>query len=964
MNIMQHAKLLLDRMAAHFTGAPDDVPIPEGAPAAALAWHRMVRLARATGNAHAALGDAIRTYATLAASNTRAVFALVCDGQRALSLYIGLDASRADAAMRGIRALQQGMTEPCGAPPLPDHAVFGLDAAALSDEGVALDAVMDAMPPDTALLLVLDPLAPTQLQQLAAHIDKRRSELSALTQITLQDASSTSHTTGSSQGTVTTTSKGTGTSTGSNTNSARVIMRTNSDGNTSGASILSINRGRNHQTSRGANVVSGSGESRQHSVNDSTSTAASTGASTGDTRGDSCSEQTSVRIAPFAEKDLSLGIVRKRLRRGMRHGMMKAAYYIIAEPRAAATLAAMIQAALASAPSQASADDDQAASFSRLYDEEIRSLLQGCHPAGRGRPCLAHEVASVFPLLDHPGLPVTLRPLFGQNVPRTAQGIPIGHVLLQSGDPGCRAFIDAQALTEHVCAIGPSGVGKSNALRVLLQGVNALMPDAGLTVIDPKNEWLPSDLGSGARLFCARADGTAGEVLRINPFAVYGSASVQSHVDHLIRILCGVWPLYAAMEAILRQALVRSYEYCGWDLPLNVRVPLHRRPLWPDWSVISRMTREVVRQNHFSERNERDYIAALCTRMDELRINTAAEIFVQDDRALTPEALFGAKTVIHLQTLSHTDLPLVMSMLALMLREYSAETARGQRNLSLRRLVVFEEAHNIIPNAPVSDDPESVSVTGAAARAVVSMTKELRSQGTGLVLANQSFLDIDGDAVNNCGTKFLFSQGNSRDISEAEACVALGEDKAFCLSRLNRGECIVYQRSWTTEPVLVRFDKAPERAAGVHYTPDAICAWKTQAVLLLLDPAVTVASAPWQRLLQAADVPADLRRLCLNRLAAMTGLDQDKRYQAVHELLGILTGRLLGILPFPGADADEVRLRYYFKQLIDGCHAYMNMRAFSDEQRRQLACLLTYPHMMAATEDECAVLHACIRTAA
>lgn len=963
MNILEHAECLIKRFQSSFTGEILPQELPESMPPPSLKWFRMNEFAREPAEQHEIMANATQTYSSLAASGTWAVFALVCDQQGALSLFIGLTAEKAPAAIKGIQALQQAKAEACETPILPSKAVFALEAAATGENAVPLDLVMDAMPPETALLMVLEPLAIRQLQPLISHLDLRRSRLSAMAQWTLQESSNSSKTRSTSLTEGKSDTKGTSETTGSSTNEAHVLARSTSAGTNHGASLLSINSGSSRQSGRGANIARGTAKSTQSSISDSTSESSSNSYTTADGTGESQSEQNSLKMLSFAEQEISLEARRKHFRRGISQGMVRAAYYIIGESAEAGMLSSMISSAL-TASTPPAAGDELPASFSQLTPSQVSALMSGGHPAGHGRVCLPAEIAALFPLHDHRGLSVCMRPRFGLNILMDDPGarlLPVGHVLGQNGKPAGRACLSMDAFTDHICVIGPSGVGKSNGLRLLTQGVLNALPATGVCVIDPKNEWLPSDLGEGARLFTARADGSCGEVLRINPFAVSAAASIQSHVDRLTEVLCGIWPLYAAMESILKQAIVRSYAYCGWDLTHNVRLPLFKRPVWPDWGIVSRQIRIVVKEHRFSTRNELDYTAALTARLDQLTVNTAGEIFVHDERALSAEELFAGKAVIHLQTLCHADLALVMSILALMLEEYSIEKAAGQRNLPLTRMVVFEEAHNIIPCAPISDNPEAVNLSGAATKAVVGMFQECRTLGTGVVLANQSFGDIDMNAVNNCGTKLLFSQGNSHDGAEAEACIGLDKNKAYYLTRLNRGECILHQRCMQNEPLLVKLDKVDGCTSTSHgFDFQRTRAWKTEVLLALLR---SHSDEHWQSLLQRTSVPPDLRQLCTARIQAMASLDADGQQQALHDLLCILTGSLLKILPFPDT-TDALQLRFHFKQLMDACHTYLDMKAFTDSERCLLAELLVHPQLRTADEPLRALIHDCIQHAA
>jgi hypothetical protein len=62
-------------------------------------------------------------------------------------------------------------------------------------------------------------------------------------------------------------------------------------------------------------------------------------------------------------------------------------------------------------------------------------------------------------------------------------------------------------------------------------------------------------------------------LLRINPFSFpcenedpEKNVHILEHLDRLVEIFNVCWPMYAAMPAVLKDAIEKSYEDCGWNL--------------------------------------------------------------------------------------------------------------------------------------------------------------------------------------------------------------------------------------------------------------------------------------------------------------------------------------------------------------------------------------------------------------
>jgi hypothetical protein len=56
------------------------------------------------------------------------------------------------------------------------------------------------------------------------------------------------------------------------------------------------------------------------------------------------------------------------------------------------------------------------------------------------------------------------------------------------------------------------------------------------------------------------------QLLRINPFSFPDGIQLYAHLDRLIEIFNACWPMYAAMPAVLKDAIERSYIDAGWNL--------------------------------------------------------------------------------------------------------------------------------------------------------------------------------------------------------------------------------------------------------------------------------------------------------------------------------------------------------------------------------------------------------------
>lgn len=184
-----------------------------------------------------------------------------------------------------------------------------------------------------------------------------------------------------------------------------------------------------------------------------------------------------------------------------------------------------------------------------------------------------------FPKKSVPGLPVIECASFGRNVStfdgtQPQQGLCIGKVFHMHREERIKTFLSKNSLASHTFVTGSTGAGKTNTVcRILDQ---ALDQRVNFLVIEPaKGEY--KDVYGGredVNVFGTNPEFTP--LLRINPFSFPSGIHVLEHLDRLVEIFNVCWPMYAAMPAVLKDAVARSYEDCDGTLPLLIT---HMEPI-------------------------------------------------------------------------------------------------------------------------------------------------------------------------------------------------------------------------------------------------------------------------------------------------------------------------------------------------------------------------------------------------
>ncbi|MDY4449904.1 MAG: DUF87 domain-containing protein [Collinsella sp.] len=418
-----------------------------------------------------------------------------------------------------------------------------------------------------------------------------------------------------------------------------------------------------------------------------------------------------------------------------------------------------------------------------------------------------------FPKKSVPGLPVIECASFGRNVStfdgtQPQQGLCIGKVFHMHREERIRTFLSKDSLASHTFVTGSTGAGKTNTVcRILDQ---ALDQQVNFLVIEPaKGEY--KDVYGGredVNVFGTNPEFTP--LLRINPFSFPSGIHVLEHLDRLVEIFNVCWPMYAAMPAVLKDAVARSYEDCGWDLAASDNP--YGADLFPCFADVARNVREILDSSEYDAENKGAYKGSLLTRLNSLTNGLNGMMLSSNE--VDASVLFDANTVIDLSRIGSAETKsLLMGLLVLKLQEHRMAEKKDM-NQPLRHLTVLEEAHNLLKRSSSSQGSESGDLTGKSVEMISNAIAEMRTYGEGFIIADQAPGLLDMAAIRNTNTKIIHRLPDLSDRELAGRAANLNDQQIVELARLPKGVAAIYQNDWV-EPVLCKIAKAED---GEHFT--------------------------------------------------------------------------------------------------------------------------------------------------
>ena len=270
--------------------------------------------------------------------------------------------------------------------------------------------------------------------------------------------------------------------------------------------------------------------------------------------------------------------------------------------------------------------------------------------------------------------------------------------------------------------------------------------------------------------------------------------------------------MYAAMPAVLKDAIERSYQNAGWDL----RESESEKGIFPTFFDLLRVLPTVIEESHYSNDTQSDYVGALCTRVKSLTNGIYGSVFCAED-ALSDAELFDENVVVDLSRASAMETKsLLMGILVMKLQEY--RMCSGVMNGKLRHVTVLEEAHNLLRKTSAEQSQESANVQGKSVEMLANAIAEMRTYGEGFIIADQAPGLLDVSVIRNTNTKIILRLPDEEDRKLVGKSAGLKEAQIDELSKLPLGVAAVYQNEWP-EAVLCKVKAYPVPENAVYHKP-------------------------------------------------------------------------------------------------------------------------------------------------
>ncbi len=413
------------------------------------------------------------------------------------------------------------------------------------------------------------------------------------------------------------------------------------------------------------------------------------------------------------------------------------------------------------------------------------------------------------------GLPVIECASFGREVHKYEDGsaeniITIGPVYHMHHNEKEMVKLDVDSLTSHTFITGSTGTGKSNAVYQIIDKISK--KEIPYMVIEPTKGEYREWVGEDCEVYGTNPNETA--LLYINPFSFPKEIHVLEHIDRLIEILNACWPMYAAMPAVLKDAVERVYINRGWNLQKSICC-VSPNAKYPTFSDLLITLPEVLNESAYSNDTKSDYSGALVTRIKSLTNGLHGQLLC-GGKEIDNSTLFEKNVIIDLSRIGANETrAFFMGILIMKLQEY--HMSKKKMNENLIHLTILEEAHNLLRKTSISQSQESANLQGKSVEMITNSIAEMRTYGEGFVIVDQAPGLLDEAVIRNTNTKIILRLPDEEDRYVVGKSAALSEQQIDEIAKLPKGVAVVYQNNWV-EAVLCHFEKM-ENKKPYTYVP-------------------------------------------------------------------------------------------------------------------------------------------------
>ena len=386
-------------------------------------------------------------------------------------------------------------------------------------------------------------------------------------------------------------------------------------------------------------------------------------------------------------------------------------------------------------------------------------------------------------------------------------GRPLG-VIGETGELGA----SLKRFTRHALVVGMPGTGKTTfSVKLLLQFHEKGIP---FLAIEPtKSEYRAMiDAVEGLQVFTPGKNDVTPFVL--NPFLPPRGISLETFKPSLVSAFKAAFSMPSPLDILFQQAVDECYTRYGWRSYTRAEDP-EAKPF--GLAEFIGVFRDLIERSSYSGESKGNLRSAGVFRL--MNLITQNPNIYDTIHSVPIEDLLRQPTVIELNAIDNQEQKaLLMALLLIHIVLYTKHNQAGDGKL--KNIILIDEAHVLLDAGGGSGGGEnSADASGSTVRALQNMIVEIRSYGTGIIIADQSPQRVTRPIVGNTDIKVSFRLVDPDDRRLIAESTNMAQSDYQRLPQLGVGEAFV-SYDGLAEPQLIKASDIRDEAGIRLVVPD------------------------------------------------------------------------------------------------------------------------------------------------